>query len=282
MLRYSLRRLICRQTLETHVAHLPKNDINLRDLDNLPNGEFIFQCEILVSKKEAISLIVEALNVGEDTATALSENAIWRSVKGNAVVYYQDDPTNYLYLLAHGHIRLCNISEDGVVTLLSIVTPGNCFGESGTLERQDHCDTAFAAGPTDLLMIDVAQLGSNQPHSQELTRALAKAIAKRYRCHVEFTRALFLPNLSLRLSHVLIWLLGELGNEISFKGNLVGCLGPIVTQRDLGSMARGTRENVNKVLKSWERHGIIALEDRHILVLDQTALEAVSRGENFS
>lgn len=59
---------------------------------------------------------------------------------------------------------------------------------------------------------------------------------------------------------------------------MVECLGPVITQRDLGYMARGTRENVNKTLRSWEKEGWIKLEDRHLLMLDRDALEDFSRG----
>ncbi len=106
---------------------------------------------------------------------------------------------------------------------------------------------------------------------------MARIFARRWRSHVDFTRALYLPNLNLRLSHALLRLLDDMGNKIKFRGRMVDCLGPVITQRDLGSMARGTRENVNKTLRSWEEDGIIALEDRHILVLNREALEDVAR-----
>jgi hypothetical protein len=86
------------------------------------------------------------------------------------------------------------------------------------------------------------------PEALEMRHAISRMVARRYRDHVEFTRALYLPNLALRLSHTLLRLMDQLGNEINYRGQLVGCLGPVVTQRDLGSMARGTRENVNKAL----------------------------------
>ena len=59
---------------------------------------------------------------------------------------------------------------------------------------------------------------------------------------------------------------------------MVECLGPVVSQRDLGAMARGTRENVNKIMKTWEKAGLIAQEDRHILILDRDALDDIARG----
>jgi len=57
------------------------------------------------------------------------------------------------------------------------------------------------------------------------------------------------------------------------KGREVACIGPMVTQTDLGLMARGARGNVNRALKSWERSGWIAIVDRSIAILDRSKLE---------
>lgn len=211
------------------------------------------------------------------TGALLAGRAVRQQLSGNAVVYYQDDPTTHLYLLVKGYIRLSYISENGIVTLLSMATPGQSFGESGCLESLPHCDTAFTVGATEIITLDCSTLRDGSETALELERCMARIMARRWRSHVDFTRALYLPNLNLRLSHALLRLLDDVGNKIKFRGQMVGCLGPVITQRDLGSMARGTRENVNKTLRGWEEDGIIALEDRHILVLDRDALENISR-----
>lgn len=221
--------------------------------------------------------IEEILGVSSATGALLAGRAVRQQLSGNAVVYYQDDPTTHLYLLVKGYIRLSYISENGIVTLLSMATPGQSFGESGCLESLPHCDTAFTVGATEIITLDCSTLRDGSETALELERCMARIMARRWRSHVDFTRALYLPNLNLRLSHALLRLLDDVGNKIKFRGQMVGCLGPVITQRDLGSMARGTRENVNKTLRGWEEDGIIALEDRHILVLDRDALENISR-----
>jgi CRP-like cAMP-binding protein len=221
--------------------------------------------------------IQDILGVSAQTAAILASRAVRQQVPGNAVVYYQDDPTTHLYLLVRGYIRLSYISENGIVTLLSMATPGQTFGESGSLDSLVHSDTAFTVGPTEVLTLDCAAMRDGSATATELERCMGRILARRWRSHVDFTRALYLPNLTLRLSHALLRLLDDMGNKIKYQGRMVGCLGPVITQRDLGSMARGTRENVNKTLRGWENDGMIALVDRHILVLDREALESVSR-----
>jgi hypothetical protein len=50
----------------------------------------------------------------------------------------------------------------------------------------------------------------------------------------------------------------------------------MISQTDLGLMARGARGNVNRALKSWEREGWIAMRDRTVLVLNRPRLEALA------
>lgn len=228
-------------------------------------------------RTEHSALLMDAFGLSEDTATAVAHYAEDHDYPGNSVIYYQDDPTTHLYVLIKGHVRQTYINENGMVTLISLVPPGKSFGESGALEGETYCDTAFTIGPTKAIAVDLSCLNS-ESCGAEFRAALGTVMARRYRNHVELTRALYLPNLSLRLSHTLLRLIESLGNEIRYKGRMVECLGPIVTQQDLGSMARGTRENVNKTLRSWEKLGIVALEDRHILLLERAKLEEIELG----
>ncbi len=92
------------------------------------------------------------------TAAVLAGRGLRQQFPGNAVVYYQDDPTTHIYLLVRGYIRLSYISENGIVTLLSMATPGQSFGESGSLDSLPHCDTAFTVGTTEIMTLDCASL----------------------------------------------------------------------------------------------------------------------------
>jgi CRP-like cAMP-binding protein len=71
-------------------------------------------------------------------------------------------------------------------------------------------------------------------------------------------------------------LVGDVGETVEYEGRNISCLGSVVTQCDLGAMARGTRGNVNRALKSWEKRGWIAMQGRSILLLNREKLENLS------
>lgn len=218
-------------------------------------------------------------SLGREALDFIRPHLSTQTFNANSVIYFQNDPTKCIYFVTRGYVRLSYISEDGVVTLHSIVPPGRSFGEAGIFDNDGFVDTAFTATQTEVVAMGLGWVDDPSDVSARMQGFLARLIARRLRDQVEFTRALYRPILMQRLSHSLLRLLDLMGNDIRYRGQMYRCLGPVVTQRDLGSMARGTRENVNKMLRKWHDDGILALEDRHIIVLDEERLQGLTLSE---
>jgi CRP-like cAMP-binding protein len=77
-----------------------------------------------------------------------------------------------------------------------------------------------------------------------------------------------------RVAQALLGLADGLGTEAIHCGRKVPSVGPVVSQSDLGLMARGARNSVNRILKIWERAGWLAIKDRSILIVNRAAIEA--------
>ncbi|MCL3883285.1 Crp/Fnr family transcriptional regulator [Marivita sp. GX14005] len=134
--------------------------------------------------------------LGDDVGAALLANARMRDLDANSVVYFQEDATEYLYILLSGHIRLTYIGEDGFVTLYNIISAGRTFGESGLLDDLPHCDTAATIGAARVMGIEANWIRQEGAAQAAVRQALARLVAQRYRQHMQFTRALYFPSLS--------------------------------------------------------------------------------------
>lgn len=223
-----------------------------------------------------LMLLGKLSTLGPAAVQHVTSHARERALGANDIVYHQDDQSTHFFVVQSGYVRLSYITEEGFVSLFAIMAPGGTFGEAGVLGGFDHVETASTIGPTRVMAISADCMKGEGPGPDELRAAVARLVARRYLSQMQLTRALYLPKLSQRLAHALLQLLGSLGNTLRYKGAMVECLGPVVTQSDLGSMARGTRENINKTLRRWEKDGLIGLEDRHILILDKPRLENVA------
>jgi CRP/FNR family transcriptional regulator, cyclic AMP receptor protein len=194
----------------------------------------------------------------------------------NGFIYLQEDVATHLYFVVSGHVRISSLLEDGTAVLHAILPPGESFGELGVFEESTYCDMATAIGPSVVTGVSIPILRTLRERHPEIRDALAGAVARRYRGYVMMTRDLSLKTLTARLAQAILRLAGQLGTRTPYRGRPVRTIAGAVTQSDLGLMARGSRGNVNRVLKTWERAGWIAIVDRCILILEQGRLEALA------
>jgi CRP/FNR family transcriptional regulator, cyclic AMP receptor protein len=218
---------------------------------------------------------VEFSRLGADVRDDLFAAATTRSYDNNQFVYLQDDEAEALYLIVSGHVRLSYLMEDGSAVLFAILPPGEIFGELGIFEGDRHCDMATAVGTACVAGVSARNFRALSAKHPELGAALGLLVARRYRSYIELTRNLSLKTLSARLAQSVLRLADGLGTRATINGRGVASVGAIVTQTDLGLMARGARGNVNRILKAWEKEGWISIRDRSILILDRAKLETL-------
>jgi CRP/FNR family transcriptional regulator, cyclic AMP receptor protein len=214
--------------------------------------------------------------LGPEICAALSRIATPRRYGPNEFIYLQDDEARSLYVVVSGHVRLSSLLEDGSVVLHAVLPPGEVFGELGAFEGTTYCDMATAIGPAVVAGIAVQGFDALAARHPELRETLARVLARRYRGYVLLTRDLSLKTLSARLAQSLLRLSANLGTRTRYRDREVAVIGSAVTQADLGLMSRGSRGNVNRLLKAWERLGLIAIADRSILVLNAARLEGLT------
>jgi len=99
-------------------------------------------------------------------------------VKRNTIIFSQGAKLSCLYLIKGGEVLLTRISTDGRETLLSIMGPGEFFGEGALLSGEAATFSAYAAKSTVLLQLPERKfrLLLDDPIA---CRKLLKAIARR-------------------------------------------------------------------------------------------------------
>ncbi|MEP4336652.1 MAG: Crp/Fnr family transcriptional regulator, partial [Roseobacter sp.] len=203
----------------------------------------------------------------------LLANARRNVLPDGGVIYLQDDPADVLFIVVSGYVRLSYILEDGTSILYAVVPPGNSFGELGVLDRSVYQDTASAIGPVSYLTLRADLFHSGCSDGAKLMRGLNDLVVERYKTYIESTKVLYMGNLTSRLGLSIIRLAQMMKQRIVLDESEYEYLGPVVTQSDLGSMARGTRGNVNRILKKWQQSGLITIVDRKIILLKPRQLE---------
>ena len=192
-----------------------------------------------------------------------------------ATIFSRGDPSDSLYIVEEGRVRIISLSDKGTETILHILKPGAIFGELLLSEERRALTTV--AG-TDVLVTvlsrgSLVELLSSVPTiARNLIRLLSRRLAK-----VEMEFADFGHTWSYhRLAKVLLQLCEEHGQETP-KGTLI----PLrLTHEDLANIIGTTRETVTTQLNKFRRMGLVKRQDR-FLVVNRKRLEEFGHSEEM-
>src|SRR5262249_2398256 len=223
----------------------------------------------------------EFARASDEAKCALLAALSRRAYANNEVVYLQEEEAQNLYFVISGHIRLSYVMDDGSAILYAILPSGDSFGELGIFDGGVQCDMAMGIGNAVVGSVSAKKFSALCERYPNLQKCIALLVARRYRSYVELTRMMSIKTLQGRVAQALLWLADGLATEAQHGERKVPCVGPVVTQSDLGLMARGARGSVNRVLKNWGRAGWLAVRDREILIINRAALEASTIEEDI-
>jgi CRP/FNR family cyclic AMP-dependent transcriptional regulator len=179
------------------------------------------------------------------------------------VVFHQEDPADTLHLIAKGRFVVRVTTALGDTAILSVLGPGDMFGELALLgdenERRSATVAALEAGETrSVHKIDFERLRSRNPQTADVLIAILSGQVQRL--SKRLVEALYVPADKRVLRR-----LGEMA-EIFGDGVVP------LTQEDLAGLAGTSRATVNRVLREEEERGTVKLGRGRTTVLDSGAL----------
>jgi CRP/FNR family cyclic AMP-dependent transcriptional regulator len=188
-----------------------------------------------------------------------------------AIVFRKGDPAAHLMIVVCGRIRLSSASRNGKEVLFDFIGPGRCFGELALLERERRKLDATAVKPSTVFTLrhrDVLACLEGHPEvAVRLIRVLCARLSRAMEMFEDRTQ-LGLPPRSARALLRLARDYGD-GMRIDLK----------ISQSEIAGLVGATREKVNRQLCAWYRSGILAFDEGHLTILDQSALRAIAEGD---
>ena len=118
----------------------------------------------------------------DEAAHELRQSMVALKLNKGQVLFKEGQDGDRLYVVVHGKIKLGTTSADGRENLLSILGPGEMFGELSLFDPEPRTSTATAV--TDAKLVSLAHeaviglVTSNPQTSLELLRRLAQRLRK--------------------------------------------------------------------------------------------------------
>ena len=205
-----------------------------------------------------------------DEASAATLRASMTGVKlsRGQVLFKEGDAGDQLFVVVDGKLKLGTTSNDGRENLLSILGPGDMFGELSLFDPGPRTATATAVVDSKLLALANDQvIGWVKEHPQVSLQLLGR-LAQRLRKANDVLSDLVFADVPGRVAKAII----ELGERFGTKKDDGLHVNHELTQEELAQLVGASRETVNKALADFAARGWVKLEPRAVIILDAERL----------
>ena len=183
-------------------------------------------------------------------------------------VFFQDDPSDALYILLSGSAKVFQTSEAGKDRILRILKRGDAFGELAMIEGKARFVSVQTLEACEMLRLARTDFVAFADKHTWVLWTLLAAFAERIRRRNEEVLDLAFRDVPYRLLHVLSELVeqhGESGPD--------GCrITMPLSASDLASMVGSNTETVGRLLDRYENEKLVKRAGANLVVPDPKAL----------
>ena len=215
--------------------------------------------------------LFEALD--EEGASALRAEMHRADIARGERLFGEGDVGDKLYVVLDGKIKLTRTAADGRENLLSVIGPGEMFGELSLFDPRPRTQTATALTDTRLAALDHQALRDWVTDRPDMALHLLRALAQRLRRTNEVMTDLVFTDVPGRVAKALLDLADRFGLQrpdgLQVNHDL--------TQEELAQLVGASRETVNKALADFVSRGWIQLSAKSVLLVDPERLRRRAR-----
>jgi CRP-like cAMP-binding protein len=185
-----------------------------------------------------------------------------RNVAAGEPICHLGDPGNNMMAIVVGMVRISLPTARGREIILADLPAGEFFGEIAMLDGKPRSANAAALTKCELLVLerrDVLPILEKYPAA---CLKMMEILCSRIRRSDERMSDIAFFDLPARLAKTLL--------HYPTQGHGPAKLS--LSQRELAEMAGGTRENVNRCMREWQRRGILELKNRWTIILKPEVL----------
>ena len=213
----------------------------------------------------------------EAITTALEARAVRRRFADGDVIFRRGDPGHGLFGVAAGRVQVLGHGADGREFVLTVLGPGEWFGELSLFDGLPRTHDNVAIGETELFSVDSREVEALLRAHPEFWPPFAELMSHRVRMLFGLLEDAVLLDLPTRLAKRLLELAGDHGEPADDGGILIDVHLP---QEDLAAMVGATREAVGRHLKRFEREGWVEVAYGRITLRDREGLSSMLDGND--
>jgi CRP-like cAMP-binding protein len=202
--------------------------------------------------------------LGGERLAAIRHLVLEKRFARHKVLFFEDQPAEYLWVVRTGGVRLYKSSASGRVTTLETLGPGEMFGAVSSLDEDRYTASAESLSPGSAWCLPRKAMLELLAQEPAAAIDVLVTISRRLRGAQDRLRSFANDPAPARLASEL--LRAARGAEAR------------VTRRELAEAAGTTVETAIRVLRRFEADGLIAGEVGRIHLVDREALTRIAAG----
>jgi CRP/FNR family transcriptional regulator, cyclic AMP receptor protein len=203
-------------------------------------------------------------SLAEEQLRMLTTMLTRKSTPRSTTIMAGGDPTDSLYIVLSGRLKVMMSDSEGKEVILAILGPGEFFGEMGLIDDEPRSATVVTIEPCELLSIAKRDFKKCMAENFQMTEAVMRGLVKRLREADRKIGSLALLDVYGRVARLLLDMAENVDGE------------KVVTKRlpkqDIAKMIGASREMVSRVMKDLQTGGYIEMRGSTIVLRDTIML----------
>lgn len=208
-----------------------------------------------------------------DDRQRLAAVASLREFEKGALLFSEGDPSDYLYTVVSGRVKIFKTTARGTDVILEIFGPGDPVGAVAAYESRAYPASAVTLEPTTALLIPRQAFFKLLETHPTMVRGLLTGLTHRL---VELTNRLTELSggrVDARLARFFLKLADDIGQRRP-DGTFIPMA---LSRQEIADMIGTTIETSIRIMSRWGKQDIVRTEKDGFTVVDRAALESVAR-----
>lgn len=211
--------------------------------------------------------------VGQGALEKMAASLQIRQVPRGGFVLHKGSSGDHLFFLLSGRLQAVDVTEDGREIGLSIIAPGDYFGELSVIDGLPRSASVVANEASLVALLPKAQAMELILNNPLVAERMLKRMAAKIRTDSNYRAILAIPNAFQRVFALL--------NQFAkvAPGGLV-VIEKMPTQQEIAIMANTSRETVSRAIHALIQKGVVEKDMRRLIVRLPEALKDAVTSES--
>lgn len=207
--------------------------------------------------------------LNEEELTVLQKTVRHQTYQKGEYIFQEDEPSNTLYVVHTGMVKLVKLSEEGKEQIIRILFPGDFFGQYALLENKHHYANAEVLVEAKVCLIHKDDFRTVLERNPSMALKYMMVLSERLQLADEWIGAISLMEVEKRLAKALLaFFQKEQKDEFDLP----------VSKKDFASLIGTTPETLSRKLVSLQSQKVLQLNGRKtIRLLSLEALTAMAK-----